>query len=110
MIKSRVVTDSRRIKELEHQVNELQLALKKRHPNSIPALIYATNNETERKEPSEGIVSYLENKVQRLEGELAAREEEVTRKMEEMTKQFEEMEVQNDAYTLRWYMYNVHVV
>ncbi|XP_019854310.1 PREDICTED: centrosomal protein of 162 kDa-like [Amphimedon queenslandica] len=92
LIKSRAVADSKRIKELEHQVNELQLALKKRHPNSIPALIYATNNEAERKEPSEGIVSYLESKVQRLEGELGAREEEVTRKMEEMKKQFEEME------------------
>lgn len=71
-------------------MTELQSALKKRHPNSIPALIYATNSEP--KEP-EGIVSYLEEKVQRLEGELATREDEVTRKMEEMKKQFEEMEV-----------------
>lgn len=90
LIKSRTGADCRRIKELEHQVNELQVAIKKRHPNSIPALIYATNDSSKDREE---IVSYLEKKVQRLESELAGRQDQVALKMEDMKGQFHEMEV-----------------
>lgn len=90
MIKSRTAADLRRIKELEHQVNELQTALKKRHPNSIPALIYATSV---KENESKDVVSYLEKKVQRLEKELAGQESEILSRLDDMRKQFQDMEV-----------------
>ena len=105
LIKSRTATDSRRIKELEHQVSELQKALKKRYPNSIPALIYASTTEKDEEKEKEDLVKYLEKKVARLEAELAGKEENVMSKMETMKKQYCEIEVSTN--TLYLYVYNM---
>ena len=90
LIKSRTAADLHRIKELEHQVNELQMALQRRHPNSISALIYATSC---KESESRDVVTYLEKKVQSLETELAGKENETASKLDDMKRQFHDMTV-----------------
>ena len=102
LVKSRTATDSRRIKELEHQVSELQKALKRRYPNSIPALIYASTTERDEEREKEDLVKYLEKKVAKLEAELARKEESMMNKMETMKKQYSEIEVSTN--TIHLYM------
>jgi protein QN1 len=91
LIRSHVTSDVRKIKDLEHQVTELQKALKSRHPNSIPALIYASSASVKDSE-NEDIVKYLERKIERLERDLTNKDGEVAAKISGMDKQLHEME------------------
>lgn len=64
--------DAKKIQDLERQVKEMENIMKKRHPNSLPVLMWAASNgitadEHGSKPPS---VEYLEGRIRKLETQL----------------------------------------
>ncbi len=93
LVRSRTAADAKRIKDLERQVQELYTSLKKRHPNSIPVLMYATSANGGRIDDDKDMVRQLEKKVKELERQLMEREMGGRKKMDELQERFHEMEV-----------------
>ncbi|XP_078591355.1 centrosomal protein of 162 kDa-like [Branchiostoma floridae x Branchiostoma japonicum] len=70
--------DAKRILDLERQVKEMENIIKRRHPNSIPAMILAANAAppSAPSSPTRPLsVQFLENRIRKLEGELERRDE-----------------------------------
>ncbi|XP_063055087.1 centrosomal protein of 162 kDa isoform X2 [Engraulis encrasicolus] len=108
--------DAKRIMDLERQVKEMEEILRRRHPNSLPALMYAaaaaSAAEEEKKDDEEegerttttipsqrqGVRSpsanpphstiLLQRRVQRLEAELESRDEDAKRSLRALEQQF----------------------
>ena len=92
LVRSRTAADAKRIKELERQVQELYTSLKKRHPNSIPVLMYASSN-GERGDSGGEMVKHFEKRMKELEKLLIEKETEGGKRLEELQERFHEMEV-----------------
>ncbi|XP_066557772.1 centrosomal protein of 162 kDa isoform X2 [Amia ocellicauda] len=91
------VGDARRIQDLERQVKEMEEIIKRRHPNSLPALIYAAASAT----AGEGGVSttpetaaFLERRVKRLEAELEGKDEAAKMSLRAMEQQYQKIKIQ----------------
>nr|XP_028578733.1 centrosomal protein of 162 kDa isoform X5 [Podarcis muralis] len=91
--------DAKRIQDLERQVKEMEGILKRRHPNSLPALIYAAATAT----ASEGegnpsaktnTVDFLERRVKKLEAELEGKDDEAKKSLRAMEQQFQKIKIQ----------------
>ncbi|CAK6975579.1 centrosomal protein of 162 kDa [Scomber scombrus] len=87
--------ESKRMQDLERQVKELEQILRRRNPNSLPALIYAAatagshgDADAARTSPPGRINALLERRVQRLEAELESHDEEAKRSLRAMEQQF----------------------
>ncbi|XP_041844529.1 centrosomal protein of 162 kDa [Melanotaenia boesemani] len=82
--------DSKKMKDLERQVKELEQILRSRNPNSLPALIYAaaTAGDVARASPPGRINALLERRIQRLEAELESHDEDAKRSLRTMEQQF----------------------
>ena len=85
---------------LSLQVKELEQILRRRNPNSLPALIYAAatagshEDEATRTSPPSRISALLERRIQRLEAELEGHDEEAKRSLRAMEQQFHRVKVQ----------------
>ncbi|XP_066538671.1 centrosomal protein of 162 kDa [Hoplias malabaricus] len=95
--------EAKRIQDLERQVKEMEEILRRRHPNSLPALIYAAaaaggdEGESSRQNTapqSSQTVVLLERRIQRLEAELEGRDEETKRSLRTMEQQFHRIKLQ----------------
>ncbi|XP_034553537.1 centrosomal protein of 162 kDa isoform X2 [Notolabrus celidotus] len=91
--KSREKTaETKRMQDLERQVKELEQILRRRNPNSLPALIYAAATaggpEEANTSPPHRINALLERRIQRLEAELEGHDEEAKRSLRAMEQQF----------------------
>ncbi|XP_063243269.1 centrosomal protein of 162 kDa isoform X2 [Bacillus rossius redtenbacheri] len=84
--------DKRKILDLTRQVREMERILKRKHPNSISALIMAANSETDVPDNSPR-VKYLENRVQQLELELERKGSEASGTFQQIQEQFHAMKV-----------------
>lgn len=82
-------TDAKRIQDLERQVREMEEIIKRRYPNSLPALIYAaasapghaqvvTDGSPRKPSPT---YAFLENRVKKLETELENKDEEASKRI-----------------------------
>ncbi|XP_051263216.1 centrosomal protein of 162 kDa isoform X2 [Dicentrarchus labrax] len=87
--------DTKRMQDLERQVKELEQILRRRNPNSLPALIYAAATAGGREDvdaaktsPPSRISALLERRIQRLEAELESHDEEAKRSLRAMEQQF----------------------
>ncbi|KAI3361532.1 hypothetical protein L3Q82_013681 [Scortum barcoo] len=87
--------DTKKMQDLERQVKELEQILRRRNPNSLPALIYAAatassqeNVEAADTSPPSRITALLERRIQRLEAELESHDEEAKRSLRAMEQQF----------------------
>ncbi|XP_037641297.1 centrosomal protein of 162 kDa isoform X8 [Sebastes umbrosus] len=86
--------DTKRVQELQRQVNELEQILRRRNPNSLPALIYAAatagapEDVAAQTSPPSRIIALLERRIQRLEAELEGHDEEAKRSLRVMEQQF----------------------
>ncbi|XP_042280583.1 centrosomal protein of 162 kDa isoform X3 [Thunnus maccoyii] len=87
--------DAKRMQDLERQVKELEQILRRRNPNSLPALIYAAataggqeDEDAARMSPPNRINTLLERRIQRLEAELESHDEEAKRSLRAMEQQF----------------------
>uniref|UniRef100_A0AAR2K9R9 Centrosomal protein of 162 kDa n=1 Tax=Pygocentrus nattereri TaxID=42514 RepID=A0AAR2K9R9_PYGNA len=82
--------EARRIQDLQRQVKEMEDILRRRHPNSLPALIYAAAAAG----GEEGRSTLLERRIHRLEAELEGRDEEAKRSLRAMEQQFQRIKLQ----------------
>jgi len=82
-------TDAKRIQDLERQVREMEEIIRRRYPNSLPALIYAaasapghaqvvTADSPRKHSPT---YAFLENRVKKLEVELENKDEEASKRI-----------------------------
>uniref|UniRef100_A0A8C8VNQ7 Centrosomal protein of 162 kDa n=1 Tax=Pelusios castaneus TaxID=367368 RepID=A0A8C8VNQ7_9SAUR len=89
--------DAKRIQDLERQVKEMETILKRRYPNSLPALIYAaaaaseTTGDTSAKSNT---IDFLERRIKKLETELEGKDEEAKKSLRAMEQQFQKIKLQ----------------
>ncbi|KAM5165178.1 centrosomal protein of 162 kDa [Mantella aurantiaca] len=90
--------DTKRIQDLERQVKEMEAILKRRHPNSIPAIMYAAAavSETDLTAKS-STVSFLERRIQKLESDLESKDEDAKKSLRSMEQQFQKVKIQYES-------------
>ncbi|XP_073728441.1 centrosomal protein of 162 kDa isoform X3 [Misgurnus anguillicaudatus] len=97
-------SEAKRIQDLERQLKQMEDLLKSRHPNSLPALIFAAATAGDREgvadvHPPAGpqssqTAALLERRVHRLEAELEGRDEAAKRSLRTMEQQYHRIKLQ----------------
>ncbi|KAG9493669.1 hypothetical protein GDO78_001514 [Eleutherodactylus coqui] len=91
-------TDAKRIQDLERQVKEMEAVIKRRHPNSIPALMFAAAAVSETEKPSKtSTTGYLERRIQKLENDLESKDEEAKKSLRSMEQHFQKVKIQYEC-------------
>ncbi|KAJ4931340.1 hypothetical protein JOQ06_025637 [Pogonophryne albipinna] len=86
--------ETKRMQDLQRQVKELEQILRRRNPNSLPALIYAAATAGGAEEGANGtsppsrISALQERRIQRLEAELEGHDEGAKRSLRAMEQQY----------------------
>ncbi|XP_042659091.1 centrosomal protein of 162 kDa isoform X2 [Tyto alba] len=88
--------DAKRIQDLERQIREMEGILKRRYPNSLPALIYAAAaaEKTNDLSAKSNTVEFLERRIKKLETELEGKDDEAKKSLRAMEQQFQKIKVQ----------------
>ncbi|NXQ87940.1 CE162 protein, partial [Nyctibius grandis] len=93
--------DAKRIQDLERQVHnnrtvEMEGILKRRYPNSLPALIYAAAaaEKTNDLSAKTNTVDFLERRIKKLETELEGKDDEAKKSLRTMEQQFQKIKIQ----------------
>ncbi|KAL0984959.1 hypothetical protein UPYG_G00151080 [Umbra pygmaea] len=94
--------EAKRIQDLERQVKEMENILRRRNPNSLPALIYIAANTPAVEENGEAKSSMLfsqttgllEQRIQRLDAELESHDQEAKRSLRAMEQQYQRIKLQ----------------
>ncbi|PKU30033.1 hypothetical protein llap_19663 [Limosa lapponica baueri] len=88
--------DAKRIQDLERQIREMEGILKRRYPNSLPALIYAAAaaEKTNDLSAKTDTVDFLEKRVKKLETELEGKDDEAKKSLRAMEQQFQKIKMQ----------------
>ncbi|XP_009874715.1 PREDICTED: centrosomal protein of 162 kDa [Apaloderma vittatum] len=88
--------DAKRIQDLERQIKEMEGILKRRYPNSLPALIYAAAaaEKTNDISAKTSTVDFLERRVKKLETELEGKDDEAKKSLRAMEQQFQKIKIQ----------------
>ncbi|NXU17093.1 CE162 protein, partial [Pardalotus punctatus] len=88
--------DAKRIQDLERQIREMEGILKRRYPNSLPALIYAAAaaEKTNDVSAKTNTVEFLERRIKKLETELEGKDDEAKKSLRAMEQQFQKMKIQ----------------
>ncbi|XP_074847055.1 centrosomal protein of 162 kDa isoform X2 [Carettochelys insculpta] len=89
--------DAKKIQDLERQIKEMETILKRRHPNSLPALIYAAAAASEDggdASAKSNTVDFLEKRIRKLEAELEGKDDEAKRSLRAMEQQFQTIKLQ----------------
>jgi len=88
------LAEARRIQDLERQVKEMESIVRKRHPNSLPVLMWAAaaaEAEGEAKKPPS--VKFLEKQMMKLEDELEVKDGEAERSIRVLEQKYNLMKV-----------------
>ncbi|KFR11520.1 hypothetical protein N306_02183, partial [Opisthocomus hoazin] len=88
--------DAKRIQDLERQIREMEGILKRRYPNSLPALIYAAAaaENTNDLSAKTHTVDFLERRIKKLETELEGKDDEAKKSLRAMEQQFQKIKIQ----------------
>ncbi|KFO94684.1 hypothetical protein N320_12735, partial [Buceros rhinoceros silvestris] len=88
--------DAKRIQDLERQIREMEGILKRRYPNSLPALIYAAAaaEKTSDLSARTSTVDFLERRIKKLETELEGKDDEAKKSLRAMEQQFQKIKIQ----------------
>ncbi|XP_074007116.1 centrosomal protein of 162 kDa [Numenius arquata] len=88
--------DAKRIQDLERQIREMEGILKRRYPNSLPALIYAAAaaEKTNDLAAKTDTVDFLEKRIKKLETELEGKDDEAKKSLRAMEQQFQKIKMQ----------------
>ncbi|XP_053143125.1 centrosomal protein of 162 kDa isoform X2 [Hemicordylus capensis] len=90
--------DAKRIQDLERQVKEMEGILKRRYPNSLPALIYAAATAASQGDgdasTKSNTLDFLEKRVKKLEAELEGKDDEAKKSLRAMEQQFQKIKLQ----------------
>ncbi|XP_068841468.1 centrosomal protein of 162 kDa [Capricornis sumatraensis] len=84
--------DTKKIQDLERQVKEMEGILKRRYPNSLPALILAASAAGDIADRN--TVEFMEKRIKKLEADLEGRDEEAKKSLRTMEQQFQKMKIQ----------------
>ncbi|KAM4694305.1 centrosomal protein of 162 kDa [Discoglossus pictus] len=93
-------TDAKRIQDLERQVKEMEGILRRRHPNSIPAIICAAAAvpDIDDKGSAKGeTIAFLERRIKKLETDLENKDEEAKISLRSMEQQFQKIKIQYES-------------
>ncbi|KAM9666279.1 centrosomal protein of 162 kDa [Trichechus inunguis] len=90
-LKDRAV-DAKKIQDLERQVKEMEGILKRRYPNSLPALILAASAAGDT--VNRNTVEFMEKRIKKLEADLEGKDEEAKKSLRTMEQQFQKMKIQ----------------
>ncbi|KAM6180912.1 centrosomal protein of 162 kDa isoform 2-T2 [Erethizon dorsatum] len=85
-------TDAKKIQDLERQVKEMEGILKRRYPNSLPALILAASATGDSADKN--TVEFMEKRIKKLEADLEGKDEEAKKSLRTMEQQFQKMKIQ----------------
>ncbi|NXQ37183.1 CE162 protein, partial [Alaudala cheleensis] len=88
--------DAKRIQDLERQIREMEGIIKRRYPNSLPALIYAAAaaGKTNDNSAKTNTVEFLERRIKKLETELEGKDDEAKKSLRAMEQQFQKIKIQ----------------
>ncbi|NWX12958.1 CE162 protein, partial [Aegotheles bennettii] len=88
--------DAKRIQDLERQIKEMEGILKRRYPNSLPALIYAAAaaEKTNDLSAKSNTADFLERRIKKLETELEGKDDEAKKSLRAMEQQFQKIKIQ----------------
>ncbi|XP_053880189.1 centrosomal protein of 162 kDa isoform X6 [Malaclemys terrapin pileata] len=89
--------DAKKIQDLERQIKEMETILKRRHPNSLPALIYAAAAASEGGgdiSAKSNTIDFLERRIKKLETELEGKDDEAKKSLRAMEQQFQKIKLQ----------------
>ncbi|NXC38845.1 CE162 protein, partial [Penelope pileata] len=94
--------DAKRIQDLERQIREMEGILKRRYPNSLPALIYAaaTAEKTNDLSAKTNTIDFLERRIKKLETELEGKDDEAKKSLRAMEQQFQKIKMQYEQRLL----------
>ncbi|XP_025240238.1 centrosomal protein of 162 kDa isoform X1 [Theropithecus gelada] len=84
--------DAKKIQDLERQVKEMEGILKRRYPNSLPALILAASAAGDTVDKN--TVEFMEKRIKKLEADLEGKDEEAKKSLRTMEQQFQKMKIQ----------------
>ncbi|XP_013201874.1 centrosomal protein of 162 kDa [Microtus ochrogaster] len=84
--------DAKRIQDLERQVKEMEGILKRRYPNSLPALILAASAAGDSVDRN--TVEFMERRIKKLEADLEGKDEDAKKSLRTMEQQFQKMKIQ----------------
>ncbi|XP_065787426.1 centrosomal protein of 162 kDa isoform X2 [Muntiacus reevesi] len=84
--------DTKKIQDLERQVKEMEGIVKRRYPNSLPALILAASAAGDIADRN--TVEFMEKRIKKLEADLEGRDEEAKKSLRTMEQQFQKMKIQ----------------
>lgn len=72
----------------------MEAILKRRHPNSIPAIMYAAAAVSETDHSTKNsTVAFLERRIQKLESDLESKDEDAKKSLRSMEQQFQKVKV-----------------
>ncbi|XP_057345347.1 centrosomal protein of 162 kDa-like isoform X4 [Manis pentadactyla] len=83
--------DAKKIQDLERQVKEMEGILKRRYPNSLPALILAASAAGDTVDRN--TVEFMEKRIKILEADLEGKDEEAKKSLRTMEQQFQKMKI-----------------
>ncbi|NXD26106.1 CE162 protein, partial [Spelaeornis formosus] len=88
--------DAKKIQDLERQIREMEGILKRRYPNSLPALIFAAAaaEKTNDLSTKTSTVEFLERRIKKLELELEGKDDEAKKSLRAMEQQFQKIKIQ----------------
>ncbi|KAM5324396.1 centrosomal protein of 162 kDa isoform 1-T1 [Glossophaga mutica] len=84
--------DAKKIQDLERQVKEMEGIIKRRYPNSLPALILAASAAGDTVDRN--TVEFMEKRIKKLETDLEGKDEEAKRSLRTMEQQFQKIKIQ----------------
>ncbi|XP_063522444.1 centrosomal protein of 162 kDa isoform X3 [Pongo pygmaeus] len=84
--------DAKKIQDLERQVKEMEGILKRRYPNSLPALILAASAAGDTVDKN--TVEFMEKRIKKLEADLEGKDEDAKKSLRTMEQQFQKMKIQ----------------
>ncbi|OCT80471.1 centrosomal protein of 162 kDa isoform X2 [Xenopus laevis] len=92
--------DAKRIQDLERQVKEMEGIIKRRHPNSIPALIFAAAaapGGDDKDSAKTNTIAFLERRVKKLETDLESKDDDAKKSLRTMEQQFQKVKIQYES-------------
>jgi len=75
------------------QVKEMENIIRKRHPNSLPAVIWAAASVPDDSTTKPPSVAFLEGRIHKLETELASKDEEAKKSMRALEQKYNSVKV-----------------
>ncbi|XP_068921184.1 centrosomal protein of 162 kDa isoform X2 [Petaurus breviceps papuanus] len=92
--------DAKKIQDLERQVKEMEGIIKRRYPNSIPALILAASAAGDTDVSPKNTVEFMEKRMKKLEAELEGKDEEAKKSLRTMEQQFQKIKIQYEQQVM----------